>query len=107
MNQISLRMTKEDMQILKLIADDMNSPLASVYRQATYKAFNEWKIDQIFYFYSKGSFGLKKAWKLSSMPWNEFLLELERRDIEPPIPEMIDRYTDKIRDEIKLKDHKK
>ena len=44
---------------------------------------------------------------MTSLSWNSFLLELERRDIDPPITEIIDNYTDEIREEIILDYHKK
>lgn len=107
MNQISLRMAEEDIKILQMVSDEMNTPIASLYRQATLRTFKEWKLDQLFRLYSIGRLGLKKAWKLSRMTWPEFLLELERRQIEPPISELVDEYTDEIRKKIPLKDHKK
>ena len=107
MNQISLRMAEEDIKILQLVSEEMNTPIASLYRQATLKAFNEWKLTHLFRLYSNGRLGLKKVWKLSRMSWTEFLLELERRQIEPPISELVDEYTDKIRKQIQLEDHKK
>jgi predicted HTH domain antitoxin len=68
---------------------------------------NEWKLDQLFRLYSNGRLGLKKAWQLSRMAWAEFLLELDRRQIEPPISELVDEYTSKVRQKIQLNDHKK
>ena len=65
--------------------------------EAILKAFNKWKLNQLFRLYSNGRLGLKNVWKLSQMSWAEFLLELERRQIEPPISELVDEYTDKIR----------
>ncbi|MHA2497504.1 MAG: hypothetical protein ACXAEI_18685 [Candidatus Hodarchaeales archaeon] len=41
------------------------------------------------------------------MAWAEFLLELDRRQIEPPISELVDEYTSKVRQKIQLNDHKK
>lgn len=105
MNQISLRMAEEDIKILQMISEEMSTPIATLYRQATSNAFNEWKLDQLFRLYSIGRLVLKKAWKLSRMTWPEFLLELERRQIEPPISELIDDYTEEIRKKIPLKDH--
>lgn len=107
MNQISMRMSEEDIELLQVISHERNTPIASLYRQATYETFNEWKLNQLFRLYSKGHIGLKKTWKLSRMAWAEFLLEIERRQIEPPISELVDEYTDKIRQQIQLDDHKK
>lgn len=107
MNQISLRMTEEDIQFLQVLSAELNTPIASLYRQATHKAFTEWKLNQLFQLYSNGHLGLKKTWKLSRMTWTAFLLELERRQIEPPISELVDEHTNRNRQEIQLSAHKK
>ena len=87
--------------------DQTNTTLASLYRQATNEALRKWKLDKLIELYEQGSLGLKRAWKLSNLTWNAFLLELERRETEPPITELIDNFTDQVRESIQLDTHKK
>ena len=59
-----MRIAEEDMEVLRLFSEEMNTPIASLYRQATFNAFNEWKLTQLLRMYEKGRLGLKKVWKL-------------------------------------------
>ena len=107
MGQISIRIPEEDVELLRIISNQTNTPIASLYRQATNEALREWKLDKLIELYEQGSLGLKKAWKLSNLTWNAFLLELEKRETDPPITELIDSFTDQVRENIQLDNHKK
>ena len=107
MKQITMRMSDEDIEILTLASEKINSPVSSLYRQITSEVFNEWKYDKLFQFYSEGKIGLKKLFKLSKMTFGELLLELEKRDIEPPITKEMDEYTKKIRDSLDIEKYMK
>lgn len=107
MGQISIRIPEEDVELLRIISRQTNTPIASLYRQATTEALRKWKLDKLIELYEQGSLGLKKAWKLSNITWNAFLLELEKRETDPPITDFIDRFTDQVREDIQLDNHKR
>lgn len=107
MGQISIRIPEEDVELLRIISSQTNTPIASLYRQATNEALRKWKLDKLIELHGQGSLGLKKAWKLSNLTWNAFLLELEKRETDPPITDLIDSFTDQVREDIQLDNHKK
>ena len=66
--------------------------------------FQEWKMSILLKEYSNGSIGFKQFCKLSGMTIPEGILFFEKVHIEPPISEIIDNYTDKIRESLKISD---
>jgi hypothetical protein len=54
--------------------------------------------------YQKGKIGFKLLCKLSDLSFHQGSLLLESRNIEPPISEIMDLYTKKVRETLTAKD---
>ena len=52
--------------------------------------------------YQNGEICFKKAWLLSGLRFIDFIEELKMNDIEPPIPEELDDYTEKMAEKLKF-----
>lgn len=70
----------------------------------TPEAFREWKISILLKEYQTGSIGFKELCNLGGITFNEGALLLEQKNIEPPISELADDYSAKIRDRMTRKD---
>jgi len=53
--------------------------------------------------YQNGEIGLKEAWLLSGLTFIDFFEELKINDIEPPIEEELDDYTEKMAEKLKFR----
>lgn len=93
MKSITFKLSKRDIVFLSYVSEKTGSPLSSIYRDKTIEFFHDWKISYLLKDYENGKIGLKKFCNLANISFNEGLLLLEKHEIEPPIPEILDNYT--------------
>ena len=51
--------------------------------------------------YKEGKIGLKRAWKLSNVGFFEFVNELVKRGVEPPLLDEVQDYGEEVRKKIR------
>ena len=104
MGQISFKIPDKELVFLQWLSKKTSNPVSSIYRNATFDAFQEWKMAILLKEFQKGSLGFKELCKLGNITFNEGVLLFQQRDIEPPISELVDEYTSKIRDQLVMED---
>lgn len=100
MAQISFKIPDAELDFLQWLSKKTSNPVSSIYRNATLDAFREWKLFILLKEYQDGSLGFKELCKLGNITLNQGALLLEQRNIEPPISELVDVYSSKIRDHL-------
>lgn len=104
MKQISFKLPDPELEFLKWWSEKNAEPISSVYRNATLESFRSWKIEKLLMEYQKGSIGFKRLCRLGNLTFQETTLLLQEHNIDPPISEIIDDYTSKVRDTLTAKD---
>lgn len=97
MSQISIRLKSSDYELIKLWAERKGITLSGAFKEITFGAFNEWKINYLLTEYQSGMINLKKAWVLSNLPLMAFLYLLEKQEIEPPHTELMELKSEETR----------
>lgn len=97
MGQLTFKLPDEELRFLRYVADRTGSSLSSIYREKTLDHFVSWKKNYLLDEYAKGAIGFKQMCKLANISLNEGMLWLEEEAIEPPIPALVDEYTDSVR----------
>jgi hypothetical protein len=90
MSQISIRLAKQEYELVIAWAKERGLSIASAYKAITSKAFEEWKENFILLQYSSGKIRLKEAWYRSELSLMAFMKLLDLHDIEPPHTELIE-----------------
>ncbi len=104
MAQLSFKIPDNEIIFLKWLSEKTAEPVSSIYRKATLKAFREWKLDYLLNEYQKGAIGFKTLCKLANLSFNEGVLLLEEKDIEPPISKLLDEYSSTVREKLTISD---
>ena len=81
MQQINFRLDEGEKAILSDIAKSQGLSVAEYVRQAVLKEIRHARVENAFNLLKEGLIGKKRAFSLSGMTYNEFLLEMNRRDI--------------------------
>ena len=93
MKQVGIKLPKEDLAFLEWYSEKSSTPVAGLYRQATYESFRQWKLELILKEYQKGTTSFKKLCDLANISLLEGMIIIEKERIEPPIPNLVDDYT--------------
>lgn len=96
MGQISFKIPDEEMEFLRWFSTKTANSISTLYRDATIDSYRNWKLDLLCSLYEKGSIGFKQFCRLGNLTFQEGMLLIESRDIEPPISETINDYTDRV-----------
>ena len=104
MSQVNLRIPKDDYLVLEIIAKKKNIPITSLFREIINSSFNEWKIKNVFDLYANGEIGFKKTMKLSGLSPFQFLDYIEKKGIEPPHSDEMEKRSEKIASKLKKDD---
>ncbi len=96
MKQIAFKLPDEEIEFLDWYSKKTGTPKGSFYRQLTLNEFKKEKLKLLLNEYSSGSIGFKKMCNLGNISFSEGMLLLEKEQIEPPIPSIIDEYTEKV-----------
>lgn len=100
MGQISFKVPEDEMEFLRWWAEKQAQPVSVIYRNATRDNFHEWKIETLIQEYQQGKIGFKRFCNLSGLSFHQASLLFEEKQIEPPISEIMDLYTNKISESI-------
>lgn len=100
MPQINLKISPEEHSVLSLYAEQHNIPLATAFRTIVTNSFEEWRTEYLISQYCSGHLGFKKAWKLSGLSFNEWLVRLEQSECELEMPESIEMMSREIASEL-------
>ena len=104
MGQLSFKIPDEEMQFLKWVSEKTAQPISSIYRSATFEAFQQWKLNILLEEYRKGVIGFKQFCNLGNLSFSQGTILLQKHEIDPPIAELIDDYTSKIRENVTVED---
>ncbi|MFV2014076.1 MAG: hypothetical protein ACC656_01485 [Candidatus Heimdallarchaeota archaeon] len=96
MAQINLKLTNDEYDLLQYYAEKSNIPTSTALKSIIKEYFDQWKIDYLLKEYCSGRLGFKKAWKMSGLQFNEWLLTLEKSDLELELPEIIEKKSEEI-----------
>ena len=96
MKQISFKLSDEDIDFLEWYSKKTGTPKGSFYRQLTINEFKREKLNLLLNEYKIGAIGFKKMCNLGNITFSEGMLLLEKDNIEPPIPAIVDDYTTKV-----------
>ena len=104
MGQISFKIPDSEMEFLYWFAEKNAQPISVIYRNATLESFQEWKKEILLNEYQNGNIGFKQFCKLSGISFNQGTLLMQQNNIEPTISEIIDLYTNQVRDSLTVTD---
>jgi predicted HTH domain antitoxin len=85
MKQVNYRLSDEEYDAVKLIADTINKSVPIVLKEAALKELARQRKENAFILYASKKIGFKHAWKLSGLSFSEFQQEIIARNIEPTI----------------------
>jgi hypothetical protein len=100
MGQISFKLSEDDMEFLKWYASENSSSVSSLYRDITLETYHQWRLSVLLDIYQKGSIGFKKMCRLAKISLTEGMIEIQKRQIEPPITDSMDEHTSSVRDKL-------
>ncbi|MHA1132116.1 MAG: plasmid mobilization protein [Candidatus Helarchaeota archaeon] len=89
MEQINFRVSKDEKQVLKILAELKGVSVAEFVRQIVLKEINPIRIDLAFRLLAEGKISRKRAWLISGLTYHEFMLEWEKRRANELIPNII------------------
>lgn len=101
MKQINLYIDDKIFKALRYFAREIDIPTSTLAKQIAIPKIRNFLVEKSIEDYKTGKIGLKKAWKLSRIGFFEFVNELVKRDIEPPLSEKIQDYGKEVRKTIK------
>ena len=96
MGQISFKIPDEELAFLKWYSEQSSNSISTIYREVTFSTFKQWKLDILCKLYSQGAIGFKQLCKLGNISFQEGLILIEEKNIDPPIPSSVDNYTEKV-----------
>ena len=82
MQQVNFRLSKEEKEILQQIARTKGISIAELAKNAVLNEIKKDRIEIAFSLLKEGKIGKKRAFIFSSLTYNEFTLELNRRNIQ-------------------------
>ncbi|NMC07278.1 MAG: hypothetical protein GYA24_18820 [Candidatus Lokiarchaeota archaeon] len=92
MEQVNFRLSKDEKQVVDAIAAERGVSAAELARRLLLKEIEPIRVDLAFKLLANGKIGRKKAWIISGLSHNEFLIEWTKRGAEEQIP---DEFMDK------------
>ncbi len=98
--QISFKIPEDDMEFLRWYSAQRGTGKSVLYKEATLDAFRRWKLDVLLKHYAGGAIGFKQLCNLGKISFQEGMMLIQENGIEPPIPEVVDDYTDSVRHRI-------
>lgn len=96
MDQIGIKLPIEDIKFLEWYSKRTANSKAGIYREATLQAFQKWKINILLKEYEDGKIGFKEMCNLGNLTLLEGMKIIEIEQIEPPITDLMDEYTEKL-----------
>ncbi|MHA1720440.1 MAG: UPF0175 family protein [Promethearchaeota archaeon] len=90
MNQINFRLSKDEYEIVKLLANLSNLSVPAMIKEFTKAEIKKKGKKLALELYKQNRIGFKKAWKISQLSFHEFTQLLVENNIEPHINEDID-----------------
>nr|MDO8087695.1 hypothetical protein [Candidatus Sigynarchaeum springense] len=95
MEQLNFRISKDEKRVIEAIAAERGVSTAELARRSLLKEIEPIRVDLAFKLLSEGKIGRKRAWTISGLSHNEFLIEWTRRGAEEQIPdEFIEKELD-------------
>lgn len=105
MNQLGIKLPKEDLEFLEWYSNQFATPKATLYRDKTLQAFREWKIHFLLNQYFEGKLGFKRFCNLASITLIEGMQLVQEANGSPVTPEILDNYTnERTKENISQKD---
>ena len=89
MEQINFRVSEDEKQVLKALADLKGISVTEFVKQVVLKEIGPIRVELAFQLLTAGKITRKRAWLLSGLTYHEFMLEWENRHAEEIIPEAI------------------
>lgn len=89
MEQINFRISGDEKQVLKVLAELNGVSVTEFVKQVVLKEVGPVRVDLAFRLLAEGKIARKRAWLLSGLTYHEFMLEWEKRHAEEIIPEAI------------------
>ena len=89
MEQINFRVSEDEKQLLKVLAENRGISVTEFVKQVVLKEIGSIRIDLAFRLLIEGKITRKRAWLLSGLTYHEFMMEWEKRNAEEIIPEAI------------------
>ncbi|MHA1143876.1 MAG: UPF0175 family protein [Candidatus Helarchaeota archaeon] len=90
MKQINFRLTDEEFQDVKELAKLLGKSVPALLKELSIKEINSVRLKIALDSYIDKKISLKKAWKLSHLPFIKFLDLLQERNIEPNMSDELD-----------------
>ena len=104
MNQINIRLSKEEYAIVKLIADLSNLSIPALIKDLTRTEIKKKGKKLALELYKQNTIGFKNAWKISQLSFHEFTQFLVDNNVEPHISEDLDKKMIKMVDQLHFDD---
>jgi predicted HTH domain antitoxin len=92
MKQINFRLSEQEYNIAEELAKLLGTSVPALLKEMGLKELNEVRVNLALDMYRKHKVGLKRAWKVSGLPFLEFLHVLSEHKIEPDIPEELEEH---------------
>ncbi len=89
MEQINFRVSADEKQLLKVLAELKGTSVTEFVKHVVLKEIGSIRLDLAFQLLIEGKITRKRAWLLSGLTYHEFMLEWEKRNAEEIIPEAI------------------
>lgn len=96
MNQIGIKLPIEEIKFLDWYSKKTANSKAGIYRDATLTAFQKWKLEILLKEYEEGKIGFKEMCSLGNLTLLEGMKIVETEQIEPPITDLMDEYTETL-----------
>ncbi|NVM01351.1 MAG: hypothetical protein HWN67_03390 [Candidatus Helarchaeota archaeon] len=90
MKQINFRLSDEEYKLVEELAKVLDKSVPALLKELGMKEINTLRLRLAIDLYSNNKIGLKKAWKLSHLPFIKFLQHLNSKNIEPNITDELD-----------------
>ena len=87
LEQVNFRLTKDEKRVVDAIASENGVSTAELARQSLLKEIEPVRVELAFKLLVEGKIGRKRAWDISGLSHNEFLIEWTRRGAEEVIPD--------------------
>lgn len=89
MEQVNFRVSPEEKELLKLLAESKSITIAELARSSVLKDIAPIRVDLAFDLLAAGKIGRKKAWLVSGLAYHEFMAEWTRRGAEDRLPDAV------------------
>lgn len=104
MNQINFRLSKDEYDTVKLIANLSNISIPALIKDLTKSEIKKRGKKLALELYKQNRIGFKKAWKISQLSFHEFTQLLVNNGIEPHISEELDKKMVNLADSLNFDD---